>query len=550
MSARRWSRIVAGVMVLSVVAIACSDDSDSSSDSDSGSGDAEAPVPEEILDIMDGERYADATWSLVVRDVESGANIYELNPDLLSLTGSTRKLFSVGLALDTLGADHRLETPVHRTGEVDGSGALDGDLVLVGGGDLTFGGRRIDADTVEYTDFDHNDANSLGSAILTPQDPLFALDDLARQVRESGITSVDGDVVVDDRLFEPYRVPNGDLLITPMLVNENMVDVTVTPAETGQPAVVAYRPETAAFTVGGRVDTTGAGNDADIELSDDGLIECIGSAECSGDVSGSLPVGYEAPLTGSSAFVGTFRVEDPASFARIAFIEALQRHGVAVTAPMLTPNPDDELASGDYPADTLVASYESAPYAQQAQLVLKVSLNLGANLALSLFGLTEDARTIDTALAAERETLIGDFGVEGDQFDFPTNGSGTPDSRATPSALVQFLDEMAGTDVADVYRNALPVLGENGSLATTGTELPGRGHVFAKPGTTIAAGDDDDTIVLKAQNLAGYIETKSGRLVAYALMMNNGGPVTDIGADVGAVFADEGLISSIIYEML
>ena len=39
-------------------------------------------------------------------------------------------------------------------------------------------------------------------------------------------------MVVDSRLFEPYRVPNGQLLITPTMLNENMVDVTVTPAAT------------------------------------------------------------------------------------------------------------------------------------------------------------------------------------------------------------------------------------------------------------------------------------------------------------------------------
>ena len=135
---------------------------------------------------MDKPRYADATWSLLVTDVETGETFYELNADQMSLTGSTRKLFSVGMALDALGADHRQTTPVYRLGEVAADGTLDGDLVLVGGGDLMFGGRRIDADTVEFTDFDHNDANNLGTAILTPQDPLYALDDLARQVRAAG----------------------------------------------------------------------------------------------------------------------------------------------------------------------------------------------------------------------------------------------------------------------------------------------------------------------------------------------------------------------------
>jgi len=52
-------------------------------------------------------------------------------------------------------------------GEVDADGTLQGELAVVGAGDLTFGGRRIDADTVEYTNFDHDDANNLGTAILT-----------------------------------------------------------------------------------------------------------------------------------------------------------------------------------------------------------------------------------------------------------------------------------------------------------------------------------------------------------------------------------------------
>lgn len=80
--------------------------------------------------------------------------------------------------------------------------------------------------------------------------------------------------------------------------------------------------------------------------------------------------------------------------------------------------------------------------------------------------------------------------------------------------------------------------------------LPAKGHVFAKTGTTIAPGDDGETLQLKAQNLAGYIETKSGRLVAYALMVNDAGPVEAIEEDVAAVLTDEALISNVIYENL
>jgi hypothetical protein len=50
--------------------------------------------------------------------------------------------------------------------------------------------------------------------------------------------------------------------------------------------------------------------------------------------------------------------------------------------------------------------------------------------------------------------------------------------------------------------------------------------------------------------LAGYIETENGRLVAYALIVNDVGAVEDIETDVAGVISDEAEISSIIYETL
>ncbi|WP_143696125.1 D-alanyl-D-alanine carboxypeptidase/D-alanyl-D-alanine-endopeptidase [Williamsia sp. 1138] len=542
---------LAGVAGVSVAAVACSTDSDSAGPSASASETA-SPLPDSINAVLTKPRYTEsgATWSLLVSDVETGEVLYALNPDDIALTGSTRKLFSVGMALNTLGADHRINTPVHRTGSVE-QGTLNGDLILVGNGDLTFGGRRIDADTVQFTDFDHNDANNLGTAIPTPQDPLFAINDLAAQVKAAGITTISGNVIVDDRLFTPYRVPNGNLLITPILVNENMVDVIVDPTQPGQPATVDYRPKSSALTVAGAVTTVPAGTDSTVTLSDNGRIECVGVAGCTGTVGGDIAVDYQAPLTGNETFVGTFRIEDPAAYARTAFIEALRRNGITMTAQAIGPNPADRLpAASTYTDGNRVAAFVSPPYLQQAQLILKVSLNLGANLALSLFGLTKGATTIDTALAAERETLIADFGLDGNQFDFPTNGSGSPDSKASPRALVQLLTAMSKTDVAADYQACLPVMGVNGSLASTGTTLPGKGHVFAKTGTTVEPTEDGEAVNLVAQNLAGYIETKSGRTVAYALMVNNAGRLDDFGPEISSVFEDEGVISSIIYETL
>ena len=129
------------------------------------------PVPAAIQQVFDKPMYKGGTWGLRVVDVESGEVIYEVGPTQPMLTGSVRKLFTIAQALDTLGPEHRFTTPVYRTGEVT-DGVLAGDLVLVAAGDLAMGGRTLPDGRLAITDYDHNEANSIGSAVLTKPNPL------------------------------------------------------------------------------------------------------------------------------------------------------------------------------------------------------------------------------------------------------------------------------------------------------------------------------------------------------------------------------------------
>ncbi|VVB63763.1 D-Ala-D-Ala carboxypeptidase 3 (S13) family protein [uncultured archaeon] len=94
---------------------------------------------------------------------------------------STTKLFTEASALDTLGADYRFQTPVYAKGDVDSSGHLKGDLILVASGDLTMGGRTTTDGKIAYSNGDHTYANYGFETILTPTDPLAGLKELARQ---------------------------------------------------------------------------------------------------------------------------------------------------------------------------------------------------------------------------------------------------------------------------------------------------------------------------------------------------------------------------------
>jgi len=542
---KRYIILLAGILIISGLSIGgCNKNNESGQ-----------LIPEAISKIINNEFYSQASWSLKVVDLDTGELIYQLNPEVVAFTGSVRKLFSAGVVLNELGPDFRFNTPVYRTGPVDADGVLEGNLVLVASGDLTLGGRNTQEGTIAYTDFDHIDANQLGSAVLTSEDPLGGINKLAEQVADSGVKVVNGDVIIDDRLFDQFVVPNNERVISPIVINDNLVDVTVLPTAPGEPANVIYRPQSAAFTVESEVLTVEVGGDENVMLSTS-MPTCIGAEGCNGTVTGQIPVGFKPGLLGVETLVQTFKIDNPTAYARTVFIEALEKAGVSVNTNLIGPNPKDKLPpEGSYTPQTLVAEFISLPFSETVKLVLKVSHNYGANLNLILYGVTQGVKTVHDALQAERETLIKDFGINGDSFNFPTNGSGSPDSQASPDAIIKLLTEMRGLEVFEPYFNSFPILGEDGSLATVGKNPPPEppnpviaeafGQVFAKTGTT--AGVVDQQIVLVAQNFAGYIDSKSGRRLAYVVMVNNVGAINDV-SEILRVFNDQGEISALIFK--
>ncbi len=498
------------------------------------------PVPPAIHRIMGKPRYAKARWGLRVVDLDSGRLIYNLDPDFEFQIASVRKLFSIGVALDELGADHKFSTPVYRCGEVQG-GVLKGDLILVASGDLTLGGRTTRRGEIAFTSFDHTEANALGSAILTKPNPLAGLDELARQVAASGIKALDGDVIIDDRLFVPFNY-RGELDVRPIVINDDLIDVTILPTKPGKSAEVLWRPHTAAFAVYSSVNTRPAGEKTRVILS----YKTPGS----GHVSGTMAQDFVPSLPGVRTLVQTFRIKDQPSFARIAFIEALQRAGVMVGAALSGLNPLVKLPSlCSYEPSNQVADLGSLPYSEYAKLILKVSHNLGADLSLVLFGLAKGVNNLSEALIEERETLAHNFGIPANSFHF-IDGSGAGETTATTTATLKLLDGMTRSPAFDAFFDALPRLAVDGSLAEINDfqhdpELTGAtGQVYAKPGTLVEGPDD---LLYKTQTLAGYIDTKSGKRLMFAVFVNNAGVVKTLD-DILAVFNDEGTIAATIWK--
>jgi len=505
-------------------------------------------IPDEILQIFEKPLYSQAVWGLRVTDADTGEVIYDLDSDRELLIASVRKLYSVGVSLSELGSDHMFVTPVHRQGDVDEGGVLNGDIILVAEGDMTMGGRRNPDGTMAIVNLDHNGANALGNAVLTEPNPLAGYESLAKQVFESGIKEITGDVIIDDRLFEPFEFRN-EFDVRPIFVNDDLVDVIMNPTEPGELASVEQRPVSEAFKVESGLQTANAGEEVDVLLFPEES-DCIGDQNCTGSVTGELPIDFVPPLTNSFPLIQTFRINEPSNFARTVFIEELIKAGVTVNTGAVGINPVNLLPSqNSYTNDTKVAELISLPYSEYVKLIFKVSYNIGADTALMLYGLTQGVDTLNSSLDEERKTLIEDFGINGNEFEF-VDGSGGGESLATGRANIKLLQDMAEKDVFPEYFDGLPILGVDGSLINVTdfesdpTLAGAKGNVHAKTGTFILGAENG--LDLRARALAGYIDTSSGKRLIFSLVVNDVGVLPGF-AEISEVSQDGGRIAAIIW---
>lgn len=488
-----------------------------------------SPFEEKMAEITHAPQYNHTSWGIIVVDPSSGTPLYEHNADKLFLPGSTAKLFSSAAILEALGPEYRFVTPVYVVGTIGSSGELDGILVLVASGDLTMGGRTRPEDTIEYTNIDHGDANALEGAILTATHPCAGLDALASQVKGSGIRKV-SDVVIDDRLFETAN--QWDPVLSPIVINDNLVDIMIVPGVPGTPPTLAMRPETSAYILDNRVATGPAGSPLSIAITE----------EPGGTIVVSGIVAADAGQVNQ-----TYSVRDPAAYARTLFIEALKRQGIEVTAQANGDNPGEKLpGKGRYAGSLKVAELTSPPLIEDVTLTLKVSQNLHANSYIMLLAAVSNGTGFYDGMKEEGR-ILSSLGLDTTAVSLGDGAGGVSEDRISPGAAAHLLTIMHTSPYAEKFVRAQPILGVDGSLATSCSyDNPACGHVYAKTGTSINYDPMNDRAILFAKSLAGYMDAKSGKRLVFAVYANNV-PISSLD-DMMAVGEDLGSIAGLIYE--
>jgi PBP4 family serine-type D-alanyl-D-alanine carboxypeptidase len=474
---------------------------------------AQAPdsLDTRIQKVMTRPEFAHSNFGIEFYDTETGKVVYALNADKLFVPASTTKLLTEGTVLAKLGPDYRFHTCIYRTGAIDKHGTLKGNLILVASGDPNLSNRIQPDGTLAFVDEDHS---YNGPAL--PGDPLAVIKDFAAQVATKAIRKIEGRVSVDPSLMPDGEHEGGTgVRMSSIIVNDNIVDLTAKPGDkVGDPVVFDVSPQTSYFHFRNAQTTGPAGSKLLFEASDPAALP-DGSWEIT--LSGNVP-------QGSGLHTFAYQIPSPTQFATAVLQEALQAKGIAIKPR----KPDTVLNDFSsfrrfYTAEYQVAEHVSPPLSEEIKITLKVSQNLHAGMGpyyLGLFVAKNAKEPLPAGFRIERAFLTdAKLDLAG-----ASQGDGEGGDWAdlfSPDFMCHYLAYWKTRPDFPIFFDGLPILGKDGTLAKIQKDNPAAGHVFAKTGTYAAEDKLNSRLMLNGKGLAGYVQTKSGKTLAFAAYVNH-----------------------------
>jgi len=434
--------------------------------------------PSPVLQALQQAGIPSSSLGFYARRVDARRPFAALNEEQPFQLASTAKLVTSLAALDLLGADYRWSTQAYALGDIV-DGRLDGDLLIVGGGDATL---RSDALRRWFV-----------------------------ALHEQGLREIGGDIVIDRLAF---ALDPADLARTPspeagrphhawpdaFSLDEGLLRVAITPLPKGRSSV-QLQPPLAGVQIETRL-VAGPGCSAHAEMSEAGAgsgalrrLALVGSAtpECGVLQLELMPLSHPEFTTRAIAALWTEsggrlhgRVHD--------------RSAVALPAHEGEGEPAPPYAS--HPSEKLPALLRDTN---------KTSNNLLArHLLLSLApGFPQQRATLAAARERVQAWLVAQ-GLAAEDIEIDSGAGLSRLERGKPRALVQLLAQAWAGRAAQPFVESLPVAGVDGTLARRFQNGAATGQAFLKTGSL------NDT-----RALAGYVKARSGKVYAVAALLNH-----------------------------
>jgi serine-type D-Ala-D-Ala carboxypeptidase/endopeptidase (penicillin-binding protein 4) len=446
-----------------------------------------APSPERALaagldSVFADTAFAHAHWGVLVRSLDRGDVLYARDAGKLVVPASNMKIVTGAVALEALGPEYRFRTRVAATGPVR-AGTLQGDLVVVGGGDPTIAAHFTGGDT---------------RAVFRAW---------ADSLRARGITRITGGVVGMDDVFDDVPLGRGwawdDLdasysaEISGLELNEGMATVRVAPgASIGSPAAVTVEPATAYLPVTSTATTGAPGSAVTFEVA-------------------RAPQGTGIVVTGSvprdTALVDDeVAVRNNTLYFASVLRESLAAAGIRVDGA--AQDADDRGVPLDSAALQPLFTHASPPMREVLAGFLKPSQNqIGEMLLKTLGHELRGGPGSARSGAAVVDSVLRTWGLPSGRLLAQADGSGL--SRydlVAPELLAGILTHMTRSPNWSAWYADLPIAGVDGTLAGRMKGTPLAGNVHAKTGTLSGV-----------RSLSGYLTTAAGEHLVFSIIANN-----------------------------
>ncbi|HET9401803.1 MAG TPA: D-alanyl-D-alanine carboxypeptidase/D-alanyl-D-alanine-endopeptidase [Candidatus Acidoferrales bacterium] len=462
--------------------------------------------------ILARPEFAHTSFGIEFYSLDANRVVYEHDGQKLFTPASTTKLLTEGTALAVLGADYRFHTRIYRTGPIEKNGTLKGDIVLVGSGDPNLSGRIQPDGSLDYADEDHSYGGTADHAKLIG-DPLMVVRELADQIVAKGIKKITGHVIVDATLFAEGEPEGGTgAIISPIVINDNCIDLTLTPGPSaGTPVAMTVSPDTryAKFLNGMK---TSASTNSHVDMVSD---------VASPDGTRAVALGGEAKV-GDKAGVVSYKIPVPSRFAEFVLADALKAKGIAAEPRPADAKPDFKALAAYYSDANAVAEHVSPPLSEDVKITLKVSQNLHASMMPLLIGSLKGAppKNQQAGFDLERDFLTK-AGLDLTGASQSDGAGGATAAFYTPDFMCHYLAYMSKRPDFKQFYAGLPILGKDGTLWNVQNDSPAAGQVHAKTGTFGAYNALRKMLMITGKGLAGYLDTKSGDHLAFAVYLNH-----------------------------
>jgi len=452
--------------------------------------------------VMDEPRFAQAQWGVKVVSLDNDQILFERNADKLLKPASNAKLYTAALALDRLGPDYCIQTSFYAAAKPDAEGVIHGDLLVYGRGDPSFSAR-----------FNGGDYKK---ALQPATDALLA----------AGVKKIEGGIIGDESYFRGAPFGSGwtwdDLQeyygapASALSCQDNVLDLIFKPGRAaGDPCEIATLPETSIVTFSNRTQTGPLENGARGRIR---LYRPVGE---------SVVYAWGGVPLGSAGQKEAVSVPRPALWFATMLKEGLAQRGVTVTG---SPREEDWLSREVSPIAwsnlVEVASVRSRPLSEIVKQTLKPSENLYAQLLLLQVGAGAGATNRDTERAgiAEMQTFLRSIGISHNMAQLEEGSGLSRGCLVTPSSTARLLAFMNRHRDRDVFVDALPIAGVDGTLRNRFKGTVAAGKLRAKTGSLGGV-----------NTLSGYVTTAGKESVAFSIMLNNYRDETDARAAIDAI---------------